>query len=307
MNGLLNIHKPTGPTSHDVVARARRLLQTRRIGHAGTLDPLASGVLLLGLGTATRLLEYLADLPKRYEAVAEFGVVTSTQDLTGEVIATRAATALRREDVEDALARFRGEILQTPPMVSAVKHEGRRLYELAREGRDVERTARPVTVYAAELVGFTAGERPRAHLHVLCSSGTYVRTLIHDLGAALGPGAALASLVRTAIGPFTLADAVTLEELAALAETGEAQRRLVPPAEMIAHLPAVQVDEAVIPKLLHGGDVPAANTDAAAPAEGPVRILAPGGELLAIARWEAQGDEGRLVPVKVFMRADEAS
>lgn len=306
MNGLLNLHKPPGPTSHDMVARARRILQTRRIGHAGTLDPPASGVLLLGIGNGTRLLEYLADLPKRYEAVAEFGLATSTQDLTGEVLATHPAGHLRCEEVEHALARFRGEIMQTPPMVSAVKHEGRRLYELARAGLEVERKARPVTIYAAELTAFHPGERPRAHLHVLCSSGTYIRTLIHDLGAVLGTGGAMASLVRTAIGSFTLEDAVTPDELTTLAEAGAAEARLIPMAAMVAHLPAVQVDAASIPKLLHGGAVSTTPTPAPQ-AAGLVRVLATEGEILAIARWEPQGAEGQLVPVKVLRRADEAN
>jgi tRNA pseudouridine55 synthase len=313
MNGLLNVAKPPGPTSHDVVARARRILNTRRIGHAGTLDPMASGVLLLCVGVATRLVEYLSTLPKRYDAVAEFGVTTSTQDLTGAILDTRDAACLRSEEVEAALARYRGEILQTPPMVSAVKHEGRRLYALARAGEEVERAARSVTVYELELTEFSEGMRPRARLDVLCSSGTYVRTLIHDLGATLGTGAAMASLARTAIGRFTLADSLTLEELERLASEERIAERLIPPGEMVAHLPAAEVPDGEIPKLLHGGAVhgrwAAADTPATAVEPStvrPVRLMASSGEVLAIGRWSPRDGEVRFVPTKVLMQADEA-
>jgi tRNA pseudouridine55 synthase len=281
-------------------------LKSRRIGHAGTLDPAASGVLLLCIGLATRLVEFLAELPKRYDAVAELGVVTSTQDLTGDVLETADGSGVNAANVEAALVPFRGEILQTPPMVSAVKHEGRRLYELAREGREVDRTARPVTIYRAELIDFTGGARPRARLDVLCSSGTYIRTLVHDLGAALGCGGALASLVRTAVGPFTLESALTLEALAALAESGEVSEKLVPLSEMVAHLPAVKVAEAEIPKLLHGGEVTAPAPIASAPPEGPVRLTARDGEILAIGRWVPGPGDGRFAPTKVLKPLDEA-
>jgi tRNA pseudouridine55 synthase len=286
---------------------------------------MASGVLLLCLGAATRLVEYLEVLPKRYEAVAEFGVVTTTQDVTGAEISVHDARMLEQSAVERALSDFRGEIRQTPPMVSAVKHQGRRLYELARAGQEVERAARCISVYELELHDFIAGERPRARIEVLCSSGTYVRTLIHDLGAALGCGAAMASLVRTAIGGFSLDRALTLEEMATRAEEGQIPEVLVPPAEMVAHLPAFTVPEDQIPRLLHGGAIRAsrrapcavrgaqpdndttahrarrtAHASAASLGNGPVRLLDAGGELIAIGRCERKDGEGWYLPVKVL-------
>src|SRR5437867_3727843 len=243
-SGVLNVDKPAGPTSHDVVARVRRLTGTRRVGHAGTLDPAATGVLVVLVGVATRLAEYLTELPKRYEAVIRFGLRTDTQDTTGTVLSEADASALTEADVEAALAPFRGEILQTPPMVSAVKVEGKRLYELARRGETVERAARPVTIHELRLEEFHPGREAWGRLVVGCSSGTYVRTLCADLGEALGCGAAMAALRRTAIGPFDLSGAVSLEELEQAVANGRLKDHLLPPAAAVAHLPAVMVNAA---------------------------------------------------------------
>ena len=210
MNGVLVVDKPAGMTSHDVVDRVRKALGTRKVGHAGTLDPDATGVLVVGVGSATRLLDYAKDAPKRYTAVALFGTTTSTQDASGEVVETRPVD-VDVARLTDALERFRGPIEQVPPMVSAVKIGGERLYKKARRGEEVERPARTVTIHSLELVGFSDDT---ATLDVTCSAGTYVRTLVHDLGEALGCGAHLASLRRTEAAGFGEGDAIELDDVA---------------------------------------------------------------------------------------------
>ena len=233
MDGLVVIDKPSGMTSHDVVDAVRRRLGERRVGHAGTLDPEATGVLVVGVGRATRLLDLARAEPKSYRAGARFGVTTSTQDAWGEVVARRPA-ALTRADVAAALGRFEGRIQQVPPMVSAVKVGGERLYRKARRGEEVERAARDVVVHRLELVDFRPGQEPEADLVVECSAGTYVRTLIHDLGEALGCGAHMTSLRRTAVGPLGERDAIALEALD--------EARLRPLIDAVRSLPRVAVD-----------------------------------------------------------------
>lgn len=214
-HGYLVIDKPGGWTSHDVVARARRILDERRIGHAGTLDPAAVGVLPLAVGDATRTIEYLAEASKTYLAEITLGVTTDSYDGDGRVTSTADASLVTRNQVEAALDAFRGEIEQVPPMFSAIQIGGRRLHELARAGQEIERPARPVTIHQLDLVDWSP---PAFSLYVDCSKGTYVRSLAHDLGERLGIGAYLSNLVRLRTGPFTLCDAVTLESLPALLE-----------------------------------------------------------------------------------------
>lgn len=212
-NGIIVIDKPPDWTSHDVVAKVRGLLRERRVGHAGTLDPMATGVLPVFVGRATRAVEFAAETEKEYIAGLQLGVSTDTQDTTGRVLEERPVTADRKA-VEVALAPFRGDILQIPPMYSALKRDGKKLYELARRGVEVEREPRPITIHALELLeGATAPNEYR--LRVRCTKGTYVRTLCHDIGALLGCGGAMSSLRRTVAAGFDLAQAVTLEELAA--------------------------------------------------------------------------------------------
>ena len=210
-NGILIIDKPGDWTSHDVVAKLRGLLHERRIGHAGTLDPMATGVLPVFVGRATRAVEFAAEREKEYLATLRLGTVTDTQDITGTILSTQPITATR-EAVEEALAGFRGDIQQVPPMYSAIKREGKKLYELARRGQEVERTPRPITIHELELL-----DQPSPTdftLRVLCSKGTYVRTLCHDIGQALGCGGTLAALRRTRSAGFSLNEAVTLEQVA---------------------------------------------------------------------------------------------
>jgi tRNA pseudouridine55 synthase len=269
-DGLAVVDKPAGWTSHDVVAKARGLLGTRRVGHSGTLDPDATGVLLLGVGKVTRLLRFLGLPSKTYTGVVVLGTATSTLDASGEVTGTWDMSGTDRDEVRAAATRLTGEILQVPPMVSAVQVGGRRLHELAREGIEVEREARPVTVHR-----FEVGEptEPGCYpIEVECSSGTYVRVLAADLGAGLGGGAHLRDLRRTAIGPFTVDRAVPLERLSAEA--------LLPPAAAVAHLEPVVADGGLGADALHGRVVPLDRLGVTG--AGPWAVLAPAGDLLAV-------------------------
>jgi len=208
--GIFLIDKPEGMTSHDVVAVARRRLGLRRVGHGGTLDPMATGLLVVFAGNATRLFDELQTFPKAYEAELRLGVTTETQDRTGAVVAERPVPPLADDAMEAALDRFRGAIQQTPPMYSALKKDGRPLYEYAREGKTVHREPRTVTVHALALAGRQGGT---LRLAMTVSKGFYVRTLVHDLGEALGCGATMTALRRTRIGPFSVADAVAPDAL----------------------------------------------------------------------------------------------
>ena len=210
--GLLNIDKPGGMTSHDVVNRIRRLTGIRRIGHAGTLDPLATGVLLLCIGRTTRLVEYLVGHDKVYEVTVRLGQATNTYDAEGEVVVERPFTHLTSNQIEQALTPFRGPIQQKPPIYSAIKKDGQPLYKLARAGVEIDVPARSVTIHALDILDVTL---PEVRLRVACSSGTYIRSLAHDLGEALGCGGHVTALRRTAVGDFAVANAVPLDDLTA--------------------------------------------------------------------------------------------
>ena len=266
VNGLAVVDKPAGWTSHDVVARCRKLLGTRKVGHSGTLDPGATGVLLVGAGCATRLLRFLGDLPKDYVGEVVLGSTTTTLDDEGEVVATFDMARVTLAAAQAASAVLVGEIQQVPPMVSAVQVGGRRLHELAREGVEVERAARPVTVHTLRLEA--TAEPMVLRMAVSCSSGTYVRVLAADLGALLGGGAHLRRLRRTAIGPFDQAAATPLDQVG--------PEVLLPPLAAVGHLPRVEVDEAGASAVAHGKVLDAwAGT-------GPWAVLGPSGDLLAV-------------------------
>ncbi len=236
LDGILNINKESGWTSHDVVARVRRLAGQRRVGHAGTLDPLATGVLPVCLGQATRVVEYLSESGKSYRATITFGVETNTYDAEGEIIATHEVPAsLDLSAVERVLPDFTGTIQQVPPLYSALKRDGKRLYELVRAGEQVDVAARPVRIDALHIVMW---ESPVLVLDIDCGKGTYIRSLAHDLGHRFGCGAHLAALERTRVGPFTIAHSVTLATLAE-ALSGDAWRdHLYAPDEALLHLHA---------------------------------------------------------------------
>jgi len=239
---LLVVDKPSGPSSFAVVKRVRKLLavpRSEKIGHGGTLDPFASGVLPICIGEGTKVLAFLLDADKTYEAVVRFGIETDTLDLTGQVVAERSVAGLHAAAVEEALAAFRGAIEQVPPMFSALKREGRPLYAYARAGQTVERKARAVTIHELELVGFDPPDRARLRLR--CSKGTYVRSLAADLGERLQVGAHLVELRRTGSGPFRIAQAITLEDFATRVAEGLPLSFLTP-LETLAHLPRLMVD-----------------------------------------------------------------
>ena len=279
VDGLVVVDKPAGWTSHDIVAKLRGVYRQRRIGHAGTLDPDATGVLLVGLGRATRLLRFLQEAGKAYDGVVAFGIATDTLDAAGTVL-EREAMPVTRAEVEAVVPRFVGDILQVPPMVSALKVGGRRLHELAREGIEVERAPRPVHVASLEVTDFEPGPFPTASISVACSSGTYIRTLAADLGAALGGPAHLASLRRTRVGSFTLAESHPLEavEAAPLDCT-------VGLAEMVRDLDPIAVDAATASGVLHGAVFPPTALGVGE-GSGPFAVLAEG-ELLAV--YERKG------------------
>lgn len=213
MNGFINLNKPKGFTSFDCVAKLRRILQMKKIGHAGTLDPDATGVLPIAVGQATRLLEYVTIATKSYRAGINFGVKTTTQDATGDVISTKKCPTLSKKDLLQILPLFTGEISQIPPMYSAIKIDGKRLYELARKNIEVHRDARRVVIHEINLVEFTEGEFPEAIIDVVCSKGTYIRTLIDDIGEKLSTHAHMAHLVRLAVGEFIIENALNFEEI----------------------------------------------------------------------------------------------
>lgn len=288
MNGVLNINKPAGMTSHDVVARIRRTTRVKRVGHAGTLDPDATGVLLVCVGPATRIAEYLADEGKAYRATLALGRTTTTEDAGGEVVAQVDASSVTEDALRAVLPRFRGDVSQIPPMVSAVHHEGRRLYELAREGLTVERQARTVRIDALDLIDFTPGREARAILDVACGKGTYIRTLCADIGAALGVGGHMATLCRTRVGAFHVSDAAPLDTLT---EANVAER-LVSPSAALASLPAQFVDEIQQNDVRHGRALPTVM-----PRGVVVRVVDVSDNLLALARVE----DGLLRPFKVFV------
>jgi tRNA pseudouridine55 synthase len=274
-DGLAVVDKPAGMTSHDVVGRCRRVYGQRRVGHAGTLDPDATGVLLVGLGRATRLLRFLTALPKRYVGEVVLGVETSTLDAAGEVVATYDMAGVGLADARAAAATLVGDIVQVPPMVSAVRVGGRRLHQLAREGVEVERVGRPVTVHRFEV---DVGPEPGVlRVEVECSSGTYVRSLAADLGTALGGGAHLRRLRRTAVGSFTVTDARALEDLDATA--------VLPPRQVVRDYPSVDVDDETAAAVGHG----ALLDPGAWPGAGPWAVVDGDGELLAVYERRADG------------------
>lgn len=340
--GVLVVDKPAGPTSHDVVARVRKLFSTRRVGHAGTLDPPATGVLLVGLGRATRLLRFLQSLEKVYAATVVFGASTTTQDATGEVVERRPCTfgedALRLE-----AARFVGDVEQVPPMVSAVKVGGEPLYRAARRGETVERAPRLVHVHDLTVEAFDPGTYT-AEIAVRCSSGTYVRTLASDLGDRLGCGAHLSSLRRLAIGSFAVPGslsagapgargptvATTLEALESM-DPAQRQEAVLPMAAALRDFPSVSVEGSVLEGVRNGRPIdlaglagsPRFGTSGAPeapgsqgasggpPASGAVAVLDPAGELIAVYEpWTGDDDAGgpvtRLRPAAVLAAAGDA-
>jgi tRNA pseudouridine55 synthase len=252
LHGVVPVNKPAGLTSHDVVNRIRRLSRQKKVGHTGTLDPAVKGVLPICLGQATRIAEYIQSLPKRYWGTLTLGAATDTQDHTGRVTEEQPVSPLDPEQIDRVFRRFIGEIEQVPPMYSAVKVDGKRLYEWARQGREIKRSSRRVTVYSLERTGIEGGEQPRIHFDVRCSKGTYVRTLCVDLGKELGYPAHMSRLVRTESGPFTLEEAFTLDRLERVAASGEWGSVLTGIGEALGHLPEIVVPQSLFTSVMNG-------------------------------------------------------
>ena len=285
IDGALLVDKPAGLTSNAVLQRAKKLLGARKAGHGGTLDPLATGLLVVLFGEATKFAAPLLASDKAYVATVRLGETTSTGDAEGEVL-ERKEVAVTEAQVERALAGFRGEIEQTPPMHSALKRDGVPLYKLARRGETVERAKRRVTVFGLELLRFDAGE---AEIRVRCSKGTYVRTLAEDIGAALGTGAHLSALRRLGSGRFDVADAIGLPELERL-QPAERQERLLSLGELLSDLPRIELDAAQEARLRNGQ----ALTLQATP-EGISAVYGPGGKVVGVGRAES----GTLRPLRL--------
>ena len=240
IHGVINIHKEKGYTSHDVVAKLRGIVGQKKIGHTGTLDPDATGVLPVCLGKATKLCDMLTDKNKTYETVMLLGKVTDTQDISGTVLSEGAIDALDDESVKDVILSFVGDYMQVPPMYSALKVNGKKLYELAREGIEVERKARPVTILEIQIKEINL---PRVRMEVSCSKGTYIRTLCHDIGEKLGCGACMEELIRTRVSRFKLEDSLTLSQVQELKEAGDLDKILVPIDEMFSDYEAITLKE----------------------------------------------------------------
>lgn len=270
MNGVIVIDKPEGLTSFDVVARARRRFGTRRIGHTGTLDPMATGVLPLCVGEATRIAQFLTCDDKAYEAELALGASTDTQDRTGQIIATAPVPSLGKADLERALDAFRGEIDQVPPMFSAIRVNGERLHTLARRGESIERPARRVTIHGLDLLEHDGA---RLRLRIACSKGTYVRALVHDLGESLGCHAHLTALRRLRAGHFAIEDATPLATLDSLTDEALAER-LISERDALATQPEILLDEATARRVRHGQKLLFADisTDSAIPSGHPLRL-----------------------------------
>ncbi|CAN5536266.1 tRNA pseudouridine(55) synthase TruB [soil metagenome] len=277
LDGILIIDKPDGITSHDVVARCRRILKTKKIGHTGTLDPFATGVVVILVGKATRLAQFLDKDAKEYEAVVRLGFETETGDRTGELrITDYALRDVSVEEIEAVLPEFRGEIMQTPPMFSAKKIEGKKLYELARKGIEIERKAVAVKIYELELME----SRVENHaIRVSCSAGTYIRTLAEDIGKKLNIGAHLAELRRISAGKFKIEKAVTLEELEKIVVENNLESILISMNEAISHLAEVKLSAVEIAKIKNGIKL---SKDLPASKDGDFLRLTDGENLLAI-------------------------
>jgi len=278
MEGILNIDKPQWLSSHDVVAQVRRICATPHVGHAGTLDPLATGVLLVCVGRATRLSEYLMGQPKTYEATVRLGQSTNTYDAEGAVVAERPFSHITQSAIEEALAMFRGSIQQTPPIYSALKVNGQPMYKLAREGKAVEAKSRPVTIYTLALLDWAP---PNLQLRVVCSTGTYIRSLAHDIGEQLACGGHITVLRRTAVGEFQAANAISLAVL-----TPEmCQDALFASDQAVIHLARLDADEAETRALLLGQRIPSSPGQ---PQETLVRVYDPAGKFFGILLREGE-------------------
>lgn len=289
MTGIICVDKQENMTSFSAVARARRIIGEKKAGHAGTLDPMATGVLPVLLGGATRFMEFLPVHDKGYRARIQLGLTTDTLDTTGTVL-TRSELRATREQLEQVLCGFRGAILQVPPMYSALSKDGVRLYELARKGEEVERPARPVTVYRLELLSFDE-QAQELEVDVLCSKGTYIRSLADDIGRVLGCGAAMSALRRTYAAGFSLEDCVTLDTLAALQEGGALSQCVIPLERALKTYPSLTVTGAQAVRFANGGALDAGRLRFVEKQSGLYRVYSPERQFLGLGELPEKGDE----------------
>src|SRR6266516_2512068 len=278
MDGILNINKATGMTSHDVVAKIRKLLKQKRVGHAGTLDPAASGVLPICIGQGTRVAEYLSESGKAYQADILFGIVTDTYDSEGSIIRTANTPGLTLANIKETLPHFLGSQMQYPPRYSAIKIQGQPAYKRARAGEAIVLEPRPIVIYSLEICDWIP---PRLTLAIECSKGTYIRSLAHDLGMQLGCFAYLEALVRTRSGPFTLSDSITLEQLADAVETNSIQHYSFPLDKALEQYPAFKIDAETVERIKHGNTF----NNSVANNFGLARVYDTNGAFIAIAEW----------------------
>ena len=309
MNGALIIDKPAGMTSHDVVARVRKTVGERRVGHTGTLDPFATGVLVVLIGRATRLAQFLSGAEKEYEGAIRFGYATDTGDATGSRVGPEephAKKSLSKDEIQAAMASLRGEIEQVPPMYSAKKIQGKKLYEFARVGQEVERQPVRVTIREFEMLS-PADELLRANddgsvdlrVRVVCSAGTYIRTLAEDLGQKLGVGSHLAELRRTRAGPFQIDRAITLEKLAEVCKLEMLDDALVSPYSALSHLPVIELDTDQARRTMHGLELELAHDGPQSLTDGEAIRLSLNNELIAVGRFDAT--QGVIHPAVVLV------
>lgn len=293
MDGLINIYKEKGFTSHDVVAKMRGILHMKKIGHTGTLDPDAEGVLPVCIGKGTKLCSLLEDHDKTYRAVLLLGVETDTQDVSGQIL-DQKPVSVSEERILSVLDEFRGEIMQVPPMYSALKVNGKKLYEYAREGKVVERKARPVTIYELTVEKL---ELPRMTLTVRCSKGTYIRTLCHDIGQALGCGGCMESLIRTRVGNFHLEDAITLSELEEKRDSNHLESCVMTVEKVFSVLPAASACKQY-DVLIHNGNRIRDFMLKEKPEKGQIRMYDSSGQFIGVYEWDSVKKDYK--PLKMF-------
>lgn len=293
MDGILVIRKEKGYTSHDVVAKLRGILHMKKIGHTGTLDPAAEGVLPVALGRGTRLVELLTEKEKTYEAVLRLGVSTDTQDMTGTILSEKPVT-VTEEEVRETVASFVGEQMQVPPMYSALKVGGKKLYELAREGKTIERKPRPVVFYEIRIMDISL---PLVRISVTCSKGTYIRTLCNDIGEKLGCGGAMEELLRTRSGNFTLEESLMLSQVEEAVSDGTIMEKIVPVEEVLSMYPALTAT-AEGDRLLHNGNPLPETMVQGGNREEKVRMYKSSGDFTGIYGWDEKKE--KYVPVRMF-------
>lgn len=291
IDGILNINKQTGMTSHDVVAKVRKLLKQKRVGHAGTLDPAASGVLPICVGQGTRVAEYLSESGKAYTADILFGVVTDTYDAEGSVVRTASAENLSLDEIEQVLPSFLGPQMQMPPLYSAIKLQGQPAYKRMRAGEEITLEPRPIIITQLDIL---AWQQPKLTLAIECSKGTYIRSLAYDLGEHLACGAHLVGLVRTRSGPFALSDSISLDQLAEAVENGTVEQYLHPSDSVLQHYPAILLDDVTTERVLHGNSFPY-NIETKVEF---ARVYDANERFVAIAEWDVEREMWQ--PTKVF-------